>query len=249
MSNPHADYHNRAGSATGRIFGEDAFAYHYGRSTYPPEMIEWCLSPEFRIVLDLAAGTGQIAHTLDHLGVASIMVDVDERMLVYGPRGLPKVAAIAEQLPFREDVFDAIFVGQAFHWFDTESALAEIARVLKPDGILIVIQVLFDDRVPWIADICNLYNPLERLSFNGGLALPPFVDRDKFSLPEVTQFTHKAPCSLWQILARVQSSSKVIAMDHLSRQSLLEDVTRVVPFSIKEVSLIYRVWISKYREA
>ncbi len=31
---------------------------------------------------------------------------------------------------------DAVVVGQAFHWFDGDAALAEIHRVLRPDGVL-----------------------------------------------------------------------------------------------------------------
>lgn len=38
----------------------------------------------------------------------------------------------AEQIPLAVDSVDAVFVGQAFHWFDNEAALTEIARVLRP---------------------------------------------------------------------------------------------------------------------
>ena len=45
----------------------------------------------------------------------------------------------AEAIPLDDRSVDAVFVGQAFHWFDTGSALLEIARVLRPRGGLVLI--------------------------------------------------------------------------------------------------------------
>lgn len=49
---------------------------------------------------------------------------------------VPTVAAGAYELPFEDETFDAITIAQAFHWFADETALTEIARVLKPHGRL-----------------------------------------------------------------------------------------------------------------
>src|SRR5205085_4472861 len=45
----------------------------------------------------------------------------------------------AEAIPLADESVDAVFVGQAFHWFSTAEALAEIARVLRPCGGLVLI--------------------------------------------------------------------------------------------------------------
>jgi len=53
--------------------------------------------------------------------------------------GVETLAGTAEQIPFSDSQFDAVFVADAFHWFDWPVALGEIARVLRPRGGLALI--------------------------------------------------------------------------------------------------------------
>jgi SAM-dependent methyltransferase len=46
------------------------------------------------------------------------------------------VVAPADALPLPDASFDAVLVGQAWHWFDADQAFAEVARVLRPGGVL-----------------------------------------------------------------------------------------------------------------
>jgi SAM-dependent methyltransferase len=52
---------------------------------------------------------------------------------------VPQVEALAgraEEIPLPDAAVDAVFAGQAFHWFAHDQAVAEIARVLRPGGVL-----------------------------------------------------------------------------------------------------------------
>ena len=50
--------------------------------------------------------------------------------------GIEVLDGTAEQIPLPDASVDAVVVAQAFHWFDAPPALAEISRVLRPEGRL-----------------------------------------------------------------------------------------------------------------
>ena len=57
----------------------------------------------------------------------------------------------AEELPLADRSVDAVTVGQAFHWFDPNAAIREIARVLRPDGAMALIWNIreLSDQLQW----------------------------------------------------------------------------------------------------
>lgn len=143
-----------------RAFDATAAAYELGRPEYPDEALAfWDEHGAFErghTVLDLAAGTGKLTRSLP------IICDVRAVEPLAGMRAafeaaVPEVSVVdgsAESIPFSDDTFDAVLVAQAFHWFDHEVALDEIARVLKPTGGLGLIWNEDDvGAADWLADI------------------------------------------------------------------------------------------------
>ncbi|MGH3450540.1 MAG: demethylmenaquinone methyltransferase [Haloechinothrix sp.] len=94
-------------------------------------------------VLDLAAGTGVSTEEFSRSGAWCVAADFSLGMLRSGRhREVPMVAADALRLPFADSSFDAATVSFGLRNFvDTAAALAEIARVIKPGGRLVICEV------------------------------------------------------------------------------------------------------------
>ena len=82
-----------------------------------------------------------------------VAVEPVEGMRTVLARELPGVEVhdgTAEALPLRDGTVDAVTVAQAFHWFDPAAALAEIRRVLRPDGHLVLVWNTRDRSHDWV---------------------------------------------------------------------------------------------------
>ncbi|WP_312858921.1 demethylmenaquinone methyltransferase [Pseudonocardia xinjiangensis] len=91
-------------------------------------------------VLDLAAGTAVSTVELTRSGAWCVAADFSLGMLQAGAhRAVPKVAADALHLPFRDAAFDAVTISFGLrNVADPDAALAELARVTRPGGRLVV---------------------------------------------------------------------------------------------------------------
>jgi SAM-dependent methyltransferase len=88
-------------------------------------------------VVDLAAGTGKLTRALVPRFARVVAIEPDEEMRAFLAQNAPTaetMAGRAEAMPLPDASVDAVFVADAFHWFDTRVALDEIARVLRPRG-------------------------------------------------------------------------------------------------------------------
>ena len=103
-------------------------------------------------VLDLAGGTGDLARSMVPLvgeGGCVVLADSNaamlsagrDRLLDNGVVGVRFCRAAAEALPFPANWFDRVVVGFGLRNFtDKQAALREIKRILKPGGVLLVLE-------------------------------------------------------------------------------------------------------------
>ena len=119
-------------------FARSADAYERGRPAYPEAAVAGVVAqlPARARVLDLAAGTGKLTRRLLDSGLRVVAVEPVAEMRAALPAEARALEGTAEAIPLGDAAVDAVTVGQAFHWFDGDAALREIARVLRPGGVL-----------------------------------------------------------------------------------------------------------------
>jgi SAM-dependent methyltransferase len=91
--------------------------------------------------VDLAAGTGKVSRALAALGWRVTAVEPGRRMIEVLRRtasaegfDVEAIEATAEDTGLEDARFDVATAGEAWHWFDGPRALAEVARIVRPDG-------------------------------------------------------------------------------------------------------------------
>jgi SAM-dependent methyltransferase len=122
----------------GLAFDPVAADYDRGRAGWPLELIA---DVGGQTALDLAAGTGKLTGLLVERFPEVIAVEPSPGMRLLLERNVPQARSLegsAETIPVADASVDAVFVAEAFHWFDSHAAVSEIARVLRPGGVLLV---------------------------------------------------------------------------------------------------------------
>jgi SAM-dependent methyltransferase len=214
-------------------FGAAAVAYAEHRPDYAPAAVCWALehAPGLR-VLDLGAGTGKLTGTLLASGADIVAVEPDPAMLTELRRALPSVRALpgrAEEIPLPDASVDAVFAGNALHWFDMAVAGPEIARVLAPGGILAGLWNVLDNRVDWVAGLERVsgnaaVGPRDTLSSwrvaTAGLHLPRNGPA-RFGSPEQAEFPHGQRRTADSLVATLATRAGLLVMPEPEREARL----------------------------
>jgi SAM-dependent methyltransferase len=236
---PVDDEHSRRGASV----GAQAAAYARGRPGYPAAALRFCLHEDARRVLDLGAGTGKLTDGLLDLGLAVVAVEPSAEMRALIAPAADVRAGTAEAIPLEDIAVDAVLVGQAFHWFDRDAALAEIVRVLRPGGTVGLLWNRIRGREAWLEEVARAM----REAGHSVEAEAPWADRDDLSDPQWRTFTHGHETDAEGLLENVRSRSAVILADPAERERVLERVRALAPAGRFRLPLECGVWRSTRR--
>ncbi|HEY5151873.1 MAG TPA: class I SAM-dependent methyltransferase [Mycobacterium sp.] len=216
-------------------FQTAAIGYARFRPGYPPAAVGAALPPDARRVLDLGAGTGKLTAALVERGLDVVAVEPLPGMLAELVWRLPSVPAVlgsAEEIPLRDGIFDCVVVGQAFHWFDHDRALSEIARVLRPGGTLSLLWNHDDETDPLVREVEAELNRIGRpdggasgrdrrdAGPSSGRPPPPFAGHPDFSDPVLIMTRWVRRTTVEDLVGLQQTFSYVIGADQQARDDL-----------------------------
>lgn len=190
-----------------QVFGPLAAEYARFRPSYPDPLFDALaerLGRDPGLAIDVGSGTGAALLPLLERRMRVVAVEPNGAMLSRArsriedrPGWMGGVAARAECLPLAPGVAGCVTVAQAFHWFEAEAALAEIARVLRPGGILALVWnvVLTDPFTDDVHDLIVRHNPgYGRPVTRSMLATPASLARHPaFVVEPAARFDHQRP--------------------------------------------------------
>src|SRR5882672_4025489 len=211
------------------------------RPGYPNEVIETlrseCGLTANSIIADVGSGTGILTEMFLRNGAEVYGVEPNremresaERLLKDYPR-FRSVEARAEETTLPDHGVDFITAGQAFHWFDREKARVEFARILKPQGWVVLI---WNERVttttPFLVayeqllkDYSTDYEQIDHRRINDDV-IRDFFGSDRFGLK---QFNNSQVFDHEGVKGRLLSSSYAPEASHPRYEPMLAELERI----------------------
>lgn len=219
----------------GKSFGRYASQYSEGRETYPDsffkELAVRISKPEF--IVDLGCGTGiatrQLKEQFPNAKVSGL--DIDSDMLKEAEKVTPEKLSIDYQpcdvtksLPLKDNSVDMITICTAYHWMsktdeDKQKTLSEISRVLKPGGVVAIVEGNpFGDNSLMTKKLKELNDKISEMYIKNKALHPkrdvsnynPETDLTKYGFKKIEKkiFSAKIKSTVSKDISRIQSRSQ-----------------------------------------
>lgn len=212
-------------------FGSVADAYERARPGYPDDAVGWLAGDEPCDVVDLGAGTGKLTRSLVARGHRVTAVEPLGEMLAQLEFAVPGAIALrgsAEEIPLPDGSADVVTCAQAFHWFDHEVALREIARVLRPGGRLALVWNTRDDSQGWVAELTDTVIGRREFRKGGVVAATASIGEGGLYGPVAhASFAHVQLLGREELVELVRSRSQCAVLSEEERRPVLDHVGKL----------------------
>lgn len=147
------------------VFGENWSPSRYRVLPHFAAEREVLARPDINRVLEIGCGNGWNMSRFAQEGHNAIGLDiVPERVALAAVHG-PALLADGLRLPVGDECLDMVYIQHVLHHIgDVERALAEVRRVLRPGGVLVLIETVEDNPIirwgrrlhpKWLGDVIN----------------------------------------------------------------------------------------------
>ena len=166
------------------VFGENWSSTRYKVLPYFAEEKALFQQPDVALILDLGCANGWNMSRFDQYGRLSFGLDtVPERVKLAKKHG-PVAVASGLEIPCAAESFDVVYIQHVLHHIgEVKTALQEARRVLKPGGILFLVETTEDSPIihwgrrlypEWMGDEVNApfyFQSLQELVMQAGFTL------------------------------------------------------------------------------
>jgi SAM-dependent methyltransferase len=233
-------------SVLGKTGFQNGKLYDVARPSYPDDAIEYFLAKlgldKSTHVLDLGAGSGIFSRQLrPFVGrVTAVEPSASMRDSFRSTNANMEILEGSDvSIPIEDDSVGAVFVAQAFHWFDAPRALQEIHRVLVHQGGLGLIWNERDESVEWVEELSRAMQWDTRQPYEVGMDFTEMIAAGPFTSVERVEFKHTQLLSREGLLRRVLTTSYITTMEQEERDQLMASVGEVADQLIEPIVLPY----------
>jgi SAM-dependent methyltransferase len=201
------------------------------------------------VIADIGSGTGIFTRMFLENGNRVYGVEPNKAMreageqLLAGYPSFMSIAATAEETTLPDQSIDFITAGQAFHWFNLARTRPEFARILKPDGWVVLIwnarrvssTTSLTDYEQFIKTYGTDYGNVNHTNLDGD-------DFQRFYEPgsyRLTKFENQQVFDFEGLKGRLLSSSYAPGPDHPNYEPMLADLRRL--FDAHQVDGVYTI--------
>lgn len=233
-------------------YQREATTYASARPAYHPALVQRFVDAFGQgETVEIGAGTGIFTRQLVAAGCAPIAIEPVDAMRAQLAESLPSLnvrSGTAEATGLPENSADTVVVAQAFHWFDHRPALAEIRRILRPDGYLVCTWNVRDQAVDWMrayTEIMDLHRGStpshHTMIWRDAIEAASFTLVDDWSIP------NPVPTTGEDVARRVLSTSFIAALDAGEQQQVLDDVATLTVSLGERFDFPYRSELQAWR--
>lgn len=171
-------------SAQHRTHAADAFqqgadTYADVRPGYPPQVMELLTGLPDGPIVDIGAGTGKLTELL---GGRAWALDPSWEMLrlLRASVSVPAWQATAEATALPDRSVAGATCAQSWHWVDVAEASAELDRIVRPGGVLLLVWNTIDVTDPWVHRLTRIMHAgdVHKPGFYPTVAPPWRLDRE-----------------------------------------------------------------------
>ena len=236
-------------------FGREAATYQQARPTYHPDLIARFLDRYASgQVLEIGAGTGIFTKEIVGRGASIIAVEPVMEMRQRLAEAVPGVDVrdgTAEALPVEAESVDTVVVAQSFHWFDYESALDDIHRVLRPGGHLLTVWNVKSGDEPWFKRYMEIVDRhAGDTPRHADMRWRAAIDNDpRYESVDDWQADHPRPTDRAGVVSRALSTSFIAALPEVEREAVVSDLMKALDTVEGPIQFPYRAELQAWRKS
>lgn len=242
-------------------FGKTSLDYARYRDIYPKSLYDklvlFGIGKESQSILDMGTGTGVIPRNMQYTQAMFTGIDISKEQIEQAIKlsdgmNIKYKVCSCENTGFDNDTFDVILACQCFHYFNLDTFVPELIRLLKPSGrfckIFMDWKPFEDDIVKEMETLVLKYNPnWTGYGFKQYIYNFPDWAKDKFELETVHSYDEYLSFTKDSWIGRIRTCRGIGASLSPEKIKQFDNEYKILLQNYNTLSIKHQIHIEIYR--